>query len=153
MAYTIPTPATLRTKFPAFTAVPDATIQAYIDQAAGMIDQTWLETDYTYGIELYAAHLMVLAGLGTGAQAQAAAEGLLGYSTVRSGQLTLQRAATSQSGGGVPSPYDQTAYGIQFYWLARRNRPPVAVASDGVPVADGMYAPLGSPARLYPWGY
>lgn len=153
MAYTIPTVADLKLQFPAFADVPDATVQAYIDRAARTVTEAWSENDYADGILLLACHLMVLSGLGKGAAAESYANGMAGYSTVRSGQLTLQRAASSQETEGVPSPWNATGYGVQFYWLAKRNIPTVAIASALLACGDGLYPPLGSPARYYPWGY
>ena len=137
MAYTIPTPAALKAMYPAFAAVPDVTVQAHIDKAARSVDTSWTETDYSDAIMLLACHNMVLAGLGTGAEAQVNAQGMAGFTTIRSGNLTLQRAATSQgggSGGDAPQPWNGTQYGIEFYWLLRRNKPPMAVASGPVQV-------------------
>jgi hypothetical protein len=72
---------------------------------------------------------MVLAGLGTGGEAAANAQGLSGFSLIRSASLTLQRNATSQNGGGeVPAEFSGTTYGQQYWWLARKNKPAVAVA-------------------------
>lgn len=147
MAYTLPTVSTLKTMYPAFADVPDATVQLYIDQAARTVDTSWTETNYADGIMLLACHNMVMAGLGKGAEAQANAEGLAGYSMVKSGQLTLQKSATSRSDAeGVPSPWNSTGYGIQFYWLARHDRPGGVVA-----LADISY-PSGY-AKDWPYGY
>jgi hypothetical protein len=127
MAYTLPTPAYIKTKFPTFAAVEDATVQLYIDEAARTVDTTWLESDYTDAISYLAAHLMVQAGIGAGADAEANANGLGGFSMIKSAQLTLQRAATSRNDSGVPSPWGSTWYGQQFYWLMRRSKPGISV--------------------------
>lgn len=131
MAYVIPTPAQLKAMYTAFAAVPDATVQLYIDQAARSVDTSWTETDYADGIMLLACHNMVtMGGLGTGADAQVAAQGMDSFSTIRSGQLTLQRAATSQSGDNTNyGAWGASRYGRQFYWLARRDKPPMTVAA------------------------
>lgn len=135
MAYIIPDAAYIKLRYPQFADVADATINAYIADAAALIDQTWSEATYTQGIALLACHRMVMAGIGAGAQAQANAEGMQGFSTIRSGQLTLQRAATSQDADGVPSPWNSTRFGIEYYWLAKREFPGgvVAVGSAAYP--------------------
>jgi hypothetical protein len=145
MAYVIPDPAYIKARWPQFANVADATIQAHIDDAATMIDQTWTEAGYTIGIALLACHRMVLAGLGTGAEAQVNAEGLSGFSLIRSGQLTLQRAATSRDSEGVPSPWNSTGFGIEYYWLARRERPPIAAAPGMNAECPPLAAPYGYP--------
>jgi len=132
MAYTLPTPQNIKDRWPAiFGAVSDGTIQIWINTAALSVDQSWLESDYTYGIELLAGHLMIENGIGAGAQAEANAGGMSAFQTIKSGQLTLTRGATSQDGGSVPSPWNTTQFGIQWYWLARKNKPPATVASAG----------------------
>jgi hypothetical protein len=150
MAYDLPTPAELKLHFPAFAAVDDAVVQYNITAAARSVDQSWAEGDYTRAVELYACHLLTLAGFGTGADAQANAQGLAGFSMIRSGQLTLQKAATSgSSDDGVPPQYAGSTYGRQFWWLLRQNRPGASVTGGAVAAyPDGMYPPLGSPARF-----
>lgn len=131
MAYTAPTPAQLKAMYPAFEAVANSTVQLYLDRAGRSVDTSWTETDYADAIMLLACHLMVLAGLGTGAEAEAYAQGVNGFSLIRSGQLTLQRAATSRgNSSGVPELWSGTEYGSQFYWLLRRNKPGMAVAAS-----------------------
>lgn len=151
MAYDLPTPAELKLHFPAFAAVDDTIVQYNIDAASRSVDQSWTEGDYTRAVELYACHLLTLAGFGTGADAESNAQGLSGFSMIRSGQLTLQRAAASgNEAGGVPEQYSGSLYGRQFWWLMRQNRPNAAVTGGtSVAYADGMYPPLGSPARFW----
>lgn len=152
LAYIIPTPAQLKAMYTDFAAVADATVQLYIDQAARSIDTSWTETDYADGIMLLACHNMVAAGLGTGAEAEANAQGMDGFSLVRSGQLTLQRSATSQSDAAKYGPWGNSRYGKQFYWLVRRNKPPMTVASG--PAQIGIMPPGWVPpyANGWPWG-
>lgn len=148
MAYTKPTPQNIKDRWPTiFGAVADGTIQIWIDTAALQVDESWLETDYTVGIELLAAHLMIENGIGAGAQAEANAGGMSAFQTIKSGQLTLTRGSTSQDGGSVPSPWNTTQFGIQWYWLARKNRPPATVAVGGPGCGPSAYAkdwPLGT---------
>lgn len=157
MAYDLPTPARIKALWPKiFGAVEDATIQEWINIAALQHDQSWIEADYSYAICLLAAHLMVTNGIGAGGQAEAAGNGLDGYSTIKSGQLTLTRASVAEGGsGGVPSPWDATQWGVQWYWLARKNRP-VAAVTGGFPGGHSGYAhdwPLGTGGyRMGPLG-
>lgn len=147
MAYVLPTPASLKAHWPAFSAVPDETVQFNIYRAARSVDETWMEGDYTTAIELLACHYLTLAGLGTGTDAQANAQGLAGFTSIRSGSLSLQRAATSASGGGeVPAQYSGSMYGQQFWWLMRQNRASAAIAA--YPAAPAIPIPPGWP---WPW--
>lgn len=154
MAYTLPTPQSIKDRWPAiFGAVSDTTIQIWINTAALQHDTSWLETDYTYAIELLTGHLMIQNGIGAGAQAEANAGGMSVFQTIKSGQLTLTRGATSQDNSGVPSPWNTTQFGIDWYWLARKNRPPMTV-TGGIDGGQSGYAkdwPMtNNPFLVYP---
>lgn len=149
MAYTPPTPAELKSHWPAFAAVDNVVVQYNIDRAMRTVDVSWTEGDYATAIELLACHYMTLAGLGTGTEAEINANGMSGFSMIRSGQLTLQRAATSGSDGGdVPAEYSGSAYGRQFWFLLRQNKAGPAVALGPAPAWPVSPYPWG-----YPWGY
>lgn len=143
--YTVPVAANLKAMFPAFASVPASTINAYIVRGNRMVDTTWTEGDFAYAIMLLACHYMVTAGLGTGAAAQAAAQGLEGFRVIRSASLTLERGGGSALGGasGVPEEYAGSTYGQQFWALLRRNRPRAAVAMGfaGIDAGDVPYWP------------
>ena len=143
MARVIPTPATLKAAKPRFAAVPDVTVQAYIDRASYDVDATWTEGDYAEAITLLACHLMTLEGLGTGAEAEANLQGLSGFKSMKSGQLDLTRFDKGSGGSSVPDPYGQTSYGQQFYALLVRNQ-------SGPIVAGGSYACGAANARDWP---
>lgn len=150
--YTAPTPAELKLHFPAFAAVDDAVVQYNIDRANRSVDLTWTEGDYTTAIELLACHYMELAGLGTGTEAEMNAQGLGGFSMIRSGQLTLQRSAKSAGGDDAAnSEWGGTLYGRQFYWLLRKNKPPVAVAGGTAPGPFPPYYPGPFFPGYWPW--
>ncbi len=120
MAYTDATAASLKATFPRFAAVADATVDAWLDRARRSVDQSWTEGDYTYAQELLAAHYMTLEGLGTGTESELNAQGLGDFKSVRSGSFSFTRgdSADSSATGALGS----TAYGRQWYALARANR-------------------------------
>jgi hypothetical protein len=151
MTYTLPTADQLQAAFPAFADVPDATVDFWIERAARMVDTTWMEDDYQFAIMLLACHYMVGIGLGTGAQAQANLNGMSAYQTIRSGLLTLSRGSTSLS-DTAPSPWGDTPYGVAWYWLAKRNKPAVAVAV-GPTVAGDIPAPYPYPGAQWMGGW
>jgi Protein of unknown function (DUF4054) len=121
-----PTAADLTDRFPAFAAVPSATLNAALAEAATRVDSTWTAGDYPLGVMLYAAHVLTLDGLGTGAEAALSAAGALGFQTMRSGSLQLERAAPT-SAEGRPSSLEETTYGRRFLTLLRVNQPAVLV--------------------------
>jgi hypothetical protein len=129
MAWTAPTPADVKARFPAFAAVPDAAIQGALDEAALQVDETWVsEADFRLGRMLLAAHILTLDGLGTGAEAEAAGAGASGFKRMKSGQLELERFTAADSGAGSGDGLlGTTSYGRRFLDLLKRNFPAVLV--------------------------
>lgn len=130
MAYTPPTPADLKAMFPAFASVANTTVQIYLDRAARMVDESWLEGDFATGRILLAAHYMVTAGI-TGTD-EIAGYGAAGVSRLKSG--TLDVSFKDDAGGGIDyGAYGSTSYGRQFYTLLKQNKggPRVIVGRGG----------------------
>lgn len=125
MAFAIPTAADLKARFPAFAAVVDPIVTSAIAEAQTRVDTTWTDQDGPLAIMLYAAHVMTLDGLGAGAEAEMAKAGALGFQTMRSGALTLERKADVP--GADRSILNETMYGRRFLALLKVNQPPVAV--------------------------
>lgn len=113
------TPAGLKAAFPAFAAVANSVITMWLTRAARIVDSSWADDDRAYAQALLAAHYMVEQGLGTGAEAEMAANGASGFKTMRSGSLTLERF---DSGSGAAGGFSGTSYGRQFLPLLRANR-------------------------------
>lgn len=133
MAFTAPTAAEFKSRFPAFVNLAAATIDIALgsSEAALMVDDSWnSQDDFTKGRMLYAAHVLTLDGYGSGAEAQAASAGTLGFRTMKSGQLTLERFSSPSRGssGGKMDPLEMTTYGVRFKALLYANRPHALVA-------------------------
>lgn len=124
--FIVPTPGELVAAFPAFAAVDPLRIQFWIDRAARVVDESWTAQDFSFATMLHAAHDMVLNGLGSGAEAEAAASGAAAFRSLRSGSLALERF--DPAGGG----YAATQYGRQLLPLLQRNR-------GGPRVAGGVH--------------
>lgn len=127
MPYLAPTPTDLKMRFPAFAGVPDPVIQGALDEAGGRVDLSWREVDYQPAMLLYAAHVMTLDGLGTGAEAEAAKAGMGGFKSFRSGQLSLDRGSAGSGSSAGAGGLASTSYGARFLALLRFNHPPVLV--------------------------
>ena len=131
------TAADLKALLPAFAAVDDATIDAWLTRAARVVDASWAEDDQAHAQILLAAHYMTLNGLGAGAEAELGAAGALGFKSMRSGALSLERgdASADKSMG----EFGLTAYGRQFYPLLRANRGGARVTGSGcAPIGCGL---------------
>jgi hypothetical protein len=113
MAYTVPTAAEVKARFPAFAAVGDPVVDSAIAEAQRQVDATWTEGDYTLGIMLYAAHVLASEGQGTDVATQ-----LAGFKRVKIGPLDLERdtSQAAQAGG-----LESTSYGVRFAALQLQN--------------------------------
>ena len=126
MSYIVPSPADIAARFPAFAAVPPATLAQAIAEAQARVDTSWLASDYAIALMLLAAHTLTLDGLGTGAEAASAAAGTLGFASLRSGGLSLDRQRPPR-GAAEPSLLAETTYGRRFLALLKVNQPAVLV--------------------------
>jgi hypothetical protein len=109
MAYTAPTAANLKAKYPAFAAVIDGTITPWLTEAAAEC-ATFIEADRARAEMAYAAHRMT--ELGIGATAVPA-----GVTSFKSGTFS---ATVSDSIAGATG-FDATVYGREFKLLRRRS--------------------------------
>ena len=127
--------------FAAFCDVSDQHAEQALERGLDYVSQDWVcESDYQMGQMLSAAHLLTLAGLGTGAEASLAQEGLLGFTSIKSGGLTVSRQASGAgsksrqgAGGGSSGSGGEdlylTTYGQRYLALLRRNRAGPRVAT------------------------
>jgi hypothetical protein len=123
MAYTIPTAAEFKERFPAFAAVPDAAINQAFSEATAYEDETWPDQQtYANGLMLLAAHFLTQQGLGTGVDAIAAANGMSTFQRAKSGTFEFDRGAKTTGSGSDPFKDDlmSTAYGRRWLALAKR---------------------------------
>lgn len=143
MARTPPTPADLKARLPRFAAVADATIQLFLDEAATSVDDTWTEGDFAIARILLAGHLMVLEGIGGGAEAESQAQGMGVFKTMKSGALTLDRGDGPAAGGEDMGVYGQTSYGQRFWQLLARNQ--------AGPISTGCAGNIGISPNARDW--
>lgn len=107
--------------FASFADVDDAFVTQALERGIPRVEG-WINDDESkLGTMLYAAHELTIAGLGSGAEATLGKEGLLGFTSIRSGGLNVTRAASTGSDGGSGSDLNQTQYGRRFLALARMN--------------------------------
>lgn len=143
MAYENPDAADLKGNFPRFAAVADETVEFWLTRARRQVDESWTEGDYQMGQILLACHLMTLQGLGTGAEAEASAQGVGDYKTIRTGSVTLERF--DRDSGAATGTMGSTSYGRQWLELARANRGGPRVMATGIlPYSGGHFVDGGS---------
>lgn len=123
MAYVAPTLADFKLRFSSFGPINspnDPQVQAALEAAATVADDTWSPVDRTNAIMLKAAHELTLDGVGTGTEAKLAASGALGFTSFSSGGLSLTRSSTAvSSSASDPNGYSQTTYGRRLQALIR----------------------------------
>lgn len=134
MAYTLPTPASLKARYPVFTGVSDPIVQAAIDEAARRVDTTWTEGDYTNAITLLACHFLSLEGYPGTAGAGA---GNAAYRSLRSGQLSITKFAAGEQNGDDGSLYGSTMYGRRWLELLSLNKAGIKAIAGPACVVSG----------------
>lgn len=105
---TAPTVTDFRTRYPAFAAVADATVQIWLDEGFAEV-AAWSDADQPRGALAYAAHRLAEQGIGG-----ATPQGVTGF---KSGTFSAQvsDAAANRTG------FNATIYGREFLALARRS--------------------------------
>jgi hypothetical protein len=117
MAYTAPTAADLKDRYPEFASVGTGTIDDALQEAALFVDDSWPDQGtFTLGRLLYAAHILAASGLGD-AQAASGHAGLI-LKSEKSGDTQFEYAAV---GGSSTSRDDllSTSYGKRFRRIQR----------------------------------
>lgn len=142
MAYAAPTPADLKVKYPAFAAVPDATIQVYLNDAP--VDETWSERDYAAAIMAWSAHEMVGAGIGAN---EVAAYAAAGVSRLKSGTLDVSFATGASGSTG----YESTGYGRSWLELLRRNKGGPRIAVSPRRMCEWEATGIQNNGEIVPW--
>jgi hypothetical protein len=129
MAYTEPTPADLKARYPAFADVSDATVQVYLDDTRTAVDGSWPESLYLLAKAAKAAHEMALLGIGVRSEVEGWAAA--GLTAIRTGEFnaSFSAAKVAKASGGTLAA---TPYGLIFKRLLRQAKggPRVAVAAN-----------------------
>ena len=129
MAYTAPTPANLKSRYPAFAAVDDAVVQTWLTDAERFVDTSWIEGDYAIALMAHAAHSMALLGIGTATGAAAIPAGVTRFKSGAMDVTISDAAAKASAEGG----YDATVYGREFKLLSRRSHGGPRVVTGAAP--------------------
>lgn len=128
MAYAPPTPHDFKARFPEFSDTPDAQIQALLDEAGLMVDESWLsQANYTAGMLYLTAHLLT-EQQDAGAGEEGGGGGVVGDVASESfGPLSVSynRGGSSTATSDFASTYNTTFYGRRFLALLRVNKPAI----------------------------
>lgn len=139
MAYTRPTFEKFAGMFPAFSCIDEARYTDWVERAERTVTDCFGD-DQDFATMLLTAHYLVTAGFGTGAEAEMAAQGMGGFTSIKSGSLSLERA---KGDGGM---FSGSTYGRQFlpYLRAAKAGPRVTGTgcAPGYPGFNGFAGPL-----------
>lgn len=116
MAYSAPTKDQFIAIFPAFAAVADEAYAFWSARAGRIVEpmQACLGDDADLAAMLLTAHLLTLQGIGTGAEAEMAAQGASGFKRIKSGTIELDRGDAASIGADM-GEYGATSYGQQVF--------------------------------------
>jgi hypothetical protein len=134
MAYSPPSQATFTGLFPAFAAVTTDQYTFWSARAGRIVDpiQACLDADADLACMLLTAHYLTLQGIGTGAEAEMAAQGASGFKRIKSGTIELERGDTAS--GELMGEYGKTGYGHQVYPMLKACLAGPRVTSTGAPL-------------------
>lgn len=127
MAYTEPTFATFKARYPEFAPVSDDLVTLVLQEAIAQVGDTWVEKDRARAQMLLAAHTLTMEGEpGRTTTGQGSAgTGPIKRDKVGDVETEFATPTASNSSSGL-SGYLLTAYGKAFLDLMRRNFPAVA---------------------------
>lgn len=137
MAYTAPTPAALKLRYPAFAGVEDATVQYWLTDAERFVDTSWTESDYAPALMSLAAHNLTMAGRGAATGASAIPAGVTRFKSGAMDVTISEAAASAMTKGG----YQASVYGQEFALLLRRNKAgPRVISAGSLPAYPPAYS-------------
>lgn len=142
MPYTPPMKAEFAAIFPAFGSAPDAAYTFWSTEAANAIGhfEDCLGDRMNLAGMLAIAHFLTKAGIGTGTEAEIAAQGATGFKSIRSGSLSLERADSSASAAG--GDWGTTSFGQQLWPMLKACVGGPIVSSTGTVPCGGYRSSL-----------
>lgn len=112
MTYTTPTAADLKTLYPAFASVADATVDYWIARAERQVGENWPDDDRPDGVMAYAAHGMAESGIiSTGGSGSTQ-----GAISIKSGTFSASVSEAAANRTGLSA----TIYGRQYLDMCQR---------------------------------
>jgi hypothetical protein len=112
--------AEFRIRYPEFAAVPDATVEYWLDDALLIVTDSWIEADRKPAQMALAAHNLARRGLAAGGSGIGgiAAKGVTSFKSASFSVNFDASAAKAAAAGG----YGSTMYGQDFQIYLHRNR-------------------------------
>lgn len=140
MPYAPPTKDQFIAIYPTFAAVSDPAYDHWSAEAVRRIAhlEDCLGDGMSSAALLAIAHLLTKAGIGSGTEAQMAAEGASGFKSIRSGSLSLERFDSAKASEG--GDWSTTSYGAELWPILKACVVGPIVSSTGyVPCTLGPF--------------
>lgn len=149
MAYSAPDKAMFVSIFPAFAAVSDDAYAFWSGQAVLVTEplQDCLGARMDLATMRATAHYLTQQGIGTGTEAQMAAQGASGFKRLKSGSLELEKA--DNAGAANMGDWGTTSYGQQLYSMLKACVGGPRVTGTGCVVGGGGFN--GFAGVIPPW--
>lgn len=125
MAYTPPTPASFKARYPEFAPVSDALIQLVLQEAFDEVGDTWLERDRARAQMLLTAHKLTMEGEPGRSETGQGSAGTGFIKRDKVGDVETEFATPASASGSSSSygGYGGTIYGQEFWILLKKNFP------------------------------
>ena len=128
MTWVVPSAADLKAAQPGFAAVDDAVVADALEMAEQVVPQTIpSQILFKKACIFYACHELTLDGHGTGAEAEMAAAGTLGMSSVSDGSVSFSRQS---HGDKDADPIMSTTFGRRYLQIRNRGVVPFGVLQE-----------------------
>lgn len=126
MAYVIPTVETFMARFPIFSDKDETVVGMIIAEAAGKVDNTWIESDYQPAILYLAAHMLATDNSDEGGQVQIGESDTILSESFGGMSVSYGKAsAGGASASAMEAEYSKTSYGRRYLGLLRNNFPAI----------------------------
>lgn len=129
MAYTPPTAADVKARFPEFVPVSDALINLLLEEAIPQVGETWVERDRKPATLYLVAHMLAMEGepgrtnTGNGI----GSSGPMRRRKVGDTEVEFAAYGGNLRGGTTATGFAATSYGQQYLRLMRLNFPAIGV--------------------------
>lgn len=127
MTFVPPTAADLLARYPAFSAVPPATINAMLEDAGLDVGEGWIEAHRRPAILALVAHRLAAEGALVSQDVQDIVGGGVSVDILKAGDHEIRFSDPNKSEVVEATGYARTPYGRRYLALRARSFPAVAV--------------------------
>lgn len=129
MAYSPPTVAMFKARFPEFASLEEARIAIFLDEAQAEVGDTWIEADRSIAVLCLAAHLLTAQGISSNSPGGGgvATAGAIKRRKVGDVEVEYETSGATPATGSSVATAGTTHYGRRYLELKRRSFPAIMV--------------------------